>query len=84
MTQFQIAEWNRRFIREEVKTGEICIDATAGTGRDTVFLAELVGRNGRVLAYDIQQEALRQTEERLRVGGFKERVDLFCKSHTLR
>ncbi len=82
MTQFQIAEWNRRFIREEVKTGEICIDATAGTGRDTVFLAELVGRNGRVLAYDIQQEALRQTEERLRVGGFKERVDLFCKSHT--
>ena len=40
MTQFQIAEWNRRFIREEVKTGEICIDATAGTGRDTVFLAE--------------------------------------------
>ena len=46
--------------------GETVVDATAGNGNDTQFLAELVGENGHVLAFDIQQAALDSTAERLR------------------
>jgi predicted methyltransferase len=41
--------------------GEIAIDATAGDGHDTRFLSDCVGPTGRVIAFDIQDEALAQT-----------------------
>ena len=52
-----------------VNKGDTVIDATCGTGRDTVALAEAVGDEGRVYAFDIQEEALRLTEERLKKQG---------------
>ena len=42
-----------------------CIDATAGKGRDTALLCRLTGENGRVLAFDVQEDAVRQTRELL-------------------
>lgn len=45
-----------------------CIDATAGNGHDTCFLAGLgtfVQRDFSVLACDVQKEALQSTRERL-------------------
>ena len=43
-----------KFVSEHVKSGDFCIDATAGKGRDTVFLCDLVTESGKVLAFDIQ------------------------------
>ena len=37
----QITELIHRFVREHVEAGDICIDATAGCGNDTLFLCEL-------------------------------------------
>lgn len=54
-----------KWIAERTSPGDIVIDATAGGGVDTYALAELVGPKGTVYAFDIQQEALRRTEERL-------------------
>ena len=34
-----------------------------GKGNDTLFLCELAGEKGKVLAFDIQQEALDVTKE---------------------
>ena len=45
--------------------GALAIDATAGNGHDTLFLANLVGSTGTVWAFDIQPEALRNTATRL-------------------
>lgn len=53
------------FLRQMVQKGDFCIDATAGRGRDTALLCQLTGETGRVLAFDIQQDAVRQTEELL-------------------
>ena len=50
-----------KFIEENVKPGDYCIDATAGRGNDTVFLSRLVGESGKVLAFDIQQDAVDST-----------------------
>ena len=59
------------FLNRTVKTGDFCIDATAGKGRDTELLCRLVGETGKVLAFDIQPEAIIQTKERLQKAGLQ-------------
>ena len=51
-------------LREAIRPGDTVIDATAGNGHDTVFLAEIVGSNGRVLAFDIQASAIEAARTR--------------------
>ncbi|PWW07484.1 putative rRNA methylase [Paenibacillus cellulosilyticus] len=54
-----------QMIRERVHPGDIVIDATAGNGVDTRFLAELVGPRGVAYAFDIQEAAITATRKRL-------------------
>ena len=58
MKNYQITQWCSRFIEEQVKEGDICIDATMGNGNDTLLLSRLAGPDGQVLAFDIQEQAL--------------------------
>lgn len=64
------------FLRRQVKPGAFCIDATAGKGRDTVLLCRLVGPEGRVLAFDVQQDAVDQTRALLDTEGLTAEVVL--------
>lgn len=57
-------------IADHVQPGDICIDATAGKGRDTAFLCSLVGEKGRVTAFDIQQSAVDSTNALLAQSGY--------------
>ena len=57
------------FLTRTVKPGSVCVDATAGKGRDTALLCRLSGKAGRVLAFDIQEEAIRQTRALLEAEG---------------
>lgn len=57
------------FLRRQVQPGAVCIDATAGKGRDTALLCRLAGPAGRVLAFDIQQAAIDQTRALLDAEG---------------
>ena len=61
-----------------VLPGDLVIDATVGNGHDTLFLANLVGKNGKVVGYDIQKQAIENTQER--VAAFPN-VELKLKSH---
>ncbi|MEK6258882.1 MAG: class I SAM-dependent methyltransferase [Planctomycetota bacterium] len=56
-----LTEQAHAIIRQAVQPGDIAIDATAGNGHDTKFLAELVGETGHVYAIDLQQKALQRT-----------------------
>ena len=47
----------------------LAVDATAGNGHDTLFLARRVGENGLVLACDVQRAALEATRARLETAG---------------
>ena len=71
-----------RFMREHVRPGDLCIDATAGRGRDAALLCELAGENGKVLAFDIQPEALASTRLLLEEKGFLNRAELILESHS--
>lgn len=61
--------------------GSLVVDATAGNGADTIFLAGQVGPSGHVYAFDLQAEALIETARRLRKLGFEERVTLIHDGH---
>lgn len=69
-------------LKHHVKIGDICIDATAGRGRDTLFLAELVGETGHVTAFDIQQEAIDSTKLLLAQHNMTERTQVILDSHS--
>ena len=68
-------------IKEVVLPGDMVIDATLGNGHDTLFLAHLVGPQGAVYGFDIQQTALTKTLEQLRNNGLETRVRLFNQGH---
>lgn len=71
----------RQLIEGRLKNGGRALDGTAGNGRDTLFLAQLVGGNGKVWAFDIQAQALSNTAGLLRENGVEERVELIAASH---
>jgi predicted methyltransferase len=76
-----VLEVARRLVRERVQAGDTVIDATMGNGNDTLFLAQTVGAAGKVIAFDIQEEAVRKTRERLQREEVLDRVELRLQSH---
>ena len=65
MRQSQITQWCQAIIESQAVKEGLYIDATMGKGGDTAFLCRLAGENGHVLAFDVQEEALHLTKERL-------------------
>ncbi len=63
--------------------GGCAVDATLGNGHDTLFLARRVGAGGHVFGFDVQQNALDATRERLAAAGMLERVTLFQHGHEM-
>ena len=72
------------FLRRQVKPGAVCIDATAGKGRDTALLCRLAGKNGRVIAFDIQEAAVEQTRALLAEQGLTAEVVQDSHAHMAR
>lgn len=60
-----VLSFAHKLIGERLQPGDPAIDATAGTGQDTLFLARISGRRGKIYAFDIQSEALALTRQRL-------------------
>ena len=77
----KITELAHHYLRLNVKEGDRVIDATAGNGFDTLFLAGLVGKSGHVYAFDIQSEALAITQHKLTENGIGDRVTLIYDGH---
>jgi predicted methyltransferase len=69
-------------VKEALREGDLAIDATSGNGHDTAFLADCVGANGRVIAFDIQPEAIRHARMHVGECGFAGRVEFHQESHT--
>jgi len=69
-----------QYWRSHLKEGDLAIDATCGNGHDTLVLAELVGKKGRVIALDIQDQAL-ENSRRIVKEKFYFNVSFFQQSH---
>jgi len=64
-----------------VEQGNVVIDATAGNGQDTFFLAKKVGPTGRVYSFDIQKAAIDKTYNYLKQQNLGKQVILLRESH---
>ena len=65
------------FLAQVITQEDIVVDATMGNGHDTLFLAKLAKQ---VYAFDIQEQALKQTSQRLQEAGFIN-VKLILQGH---
>ena len=77
----RITELAQQQIAQVLREGDVAVDATAGNGLDTLFLARLVGSRGHVYAFDIQQAALQKTAALLNRNGLVQRVTLIHAGH---
>ncbi|MGM9967563.1 MAG: class I SAM-dependent methyltransferase [Rummeliibacillus sp.] len=77
----RVLQYAQFLLKETVETGDIVVDATAGNGYDTTFLAQLVGENGHVFAFDVQQQAIESTNKRLTEVGMANRVSTILDGH---
>ncbi len=76
-----LLELQKHFILNHLKAGDTAVDFTMGNGGDTLFLSRTVGEEGRVYAFDIQEEALASTKNTLQNGGAPENYTLILDSH---
>lgn len=65
-----ITDWVHNQLEESVQEAEVCVDATVGKGKDTLFLLENMETKGRVIGFDIQKEALNTAEALLQEHGY--------------
>ncbi|MCR3921984.1 MAG: class I SAM-dependent methyltransferase [Firmicutes bacterium] len=71
----------RELVQSVVSTGDIVVDATCGNGHDTIFLAQLVGAEGQVYAFDIQKTAIEITQKKVIDAGLQKCVTFVEASH---
>ncbi len=75
-------EYCHTLLRERLLPGDLAVDATAGNGHDTHFLAQLTGPDGKVFAFDVQARAIESTRLLLeRWGVPDECYELIQASH---
>lgn len=70
-------------IAEVLCDNDFAIDATAGNGYDTLFLANHVSGDGHVFAFDVQQAALDSTHSLLGKHNCLHKASLFKCGHEL-
>jgi predicted methyltransferase len=80
-------ELAHKYWKELLRKGDGVVDATCGNGHDALILAQCILQegSGSLFCYDIQEEALQKTKERLSSKLEKdlvERVSFFQKCHS--
>ncbi|WNQ10355.1 class I SAM-dependent methyltransferase [Paenibacillus aurantius] len=60
-----VLSFAHKLVSERMRPGEPAVDATTGNGVDTLFLARLSGPKGCVYGFDVQEQALSNTRQRL-------------------
>lgn len=81
MTLQKILTFAHDLLAKALKNGGFAVDATMGNGNDTLRLANLVGSKGHVYAFDIQAQALENTQQRLQAANLEARVSLYLQGH---
>lgn len=77
----RVIQYAQTLLELAVADGDIAVDATAGNGHDTLFLANLVGDTGFVYAFDIQKDAVDATLHRLLDNALEHRAIVLRDGH---
>ena len=79
----RLTELVHHTLNDHLREGDLAIDATAGNGHDTSYLATRVGESGKVIAIDIQDSAIESTRSLLSEKAFLDRVTLLLGDHSV-
>ena len=77
----RVLQYAQTLLKSAVHEGDIAVDATAGNGHDTLFLAQLVGDEGFVYAFDVQKQAVDATLHRLLDNALEHRALVLKDGH---
>lgn len=69
-------------LNDRLPLARCVVDATAGNGRDTLYLAENTGPGAVIWAFDIQQAALDNTQKLLTANNAVRKVKLIHDCHS--
>ncbi|GEL77940.1 tRNA (mnm(5)s(2)U34)-methyltransferase [Tenuibacillus multivorans] len=67
-------------LKQYIQPGSVVVDATLGNGHDSLYLSQLVGHDGRVIAFDVQQEAIDTSSQWLQQHDVSN-VDMILSGH---
>ena len=73
--------WAAEIIEDALYNGACAVDATLGNGHDALWLCNLVGDQGHVYGFDVQQEAVGRSARRLAEANLSNRATLICDGH---
>jgi len=59
----------QQVLKNCIQKGDVVVDATLGNGHDALFLADLVGKSGHVFGFDVQEQAIFSSKERMEQSG---------------
>ena len=76
-----LLDLHKKFLAPHFRAGCAAADFTMGNGNDTLWLCEMMKDKGRVYAFDVQLQALRNTYARLKSAG-AEGATLILDSHS--
>lgn len=57
--------FNHSILKNHIQAGDLVVDATVGNGHDFLFLMKRVGPSGKVIGFDIQEQAIETTEAKI-------------------
>ncbi|MGM8365146.1 class I SAM-dependent methyltransferase [Virgibacillus sp. W0181] len=65
-----VIQYSHYLLETAINKGEIAIDGTCGNGNDTLQLAEIVGKKGHIYGFDIQSQAIQNTQTLIKKHGW--------------
>jgi tRNA1(Val) A37 N6-methylase TrmN6 len=82
-TTFKAVAMAKLLLTEKIQTAASLLDATAGNGFDTLFLAQTSAPTAKIWAFDVQKEAIAAARQLLQEAGLTTKVEfiLDCHSH---
>lgn len=75
----KVLAFSKKLLKEVIDKNSIVVDATAGNGNDTLFLAKTSAK--RVFAFDVQNQAITNTNDLLEKYNLADKCEVILDSH---
>ncbi len=75
----KVLAFSKKLLKEVIDKNSIVVDATAGNGNDTLFLAKTSAK--KVYAFDVQSQAITNTNDLLEKNNLADKCEVILDSH---
>jgi len=72
--------WISNFVRSTLRAGMMAVEIGSNCGYYSVLIADLIGKNGRLFAFDANPRMHELTQKNLEMNGFRGRSQVFNKA----